>query len=233
MEEFYTLLYTVLFEDRFILVIIVLTIAFILCYCYANYSGKSFEDINSNKSTNKQSEVRVIINRRNGLKEYYIDEDNRFYTLNGKKITKPNINRMIYEDENYFFLLNCIKVYREVDYDDDFDRVWEEYYAYITLYDYNANEIFQKIIKIKFPKTYSDIDKEVLKEYNDNIKLFCNQYLYSKAGKKIIKLQGEEKISLEGENVIITLPDGEEIKFNSRLEQINLENGIIYVGKYL
>ena len=51
--------------------------------------------------------------------------------------------------------------------------------------------------------------------------------------KKIIKLQENEKISLEGEKVIITLPDGEEIKFNSRLEQINLENEIIYVGKYL
>lgn len=232
MEEFYTLLYST-FEGRLILVIMVITIAFILCYWFAN-SNKTIKDINLNKSTNEQSEVRVIINRRNGLKEHYIDEDNRFYTLNGKKITKPNINRIIYEDENYFFLLNCIKVYREVEEDDDLpDRVWEEYYAYVTLYDYNANEIFQEIIKIKFPKSYSDIDKEVLKEYNDNIKLFCNQYLYSKAGKKIIKLQGNEKISLEGENVIITLPDGEEIKFNSRLEQINLENGIIYVGKYL
>ena len=181
------------------------------------------------------SEERFTKKYKNGLEEHYINDDHRFYTLNGEIITGRGLNRMIYNDDNYFFILNCIKHYEILSESDEFfyepGREWD--CAKVTLYNYNKKIIFQKEIQIGYWKQYSHINKKVLKEYNDNIKIFCNQYLYSKAGKKKIELSGEEKCSLDGEDVIITLQEGEEIRFNSRLEQINLEDNIAYTGEYL
>ncbi len=188
-------------------------------------------------SFDNNEEVRYIKEYGNGLVEHYINRHNRFYTINGKRI---HGYRIIYYDKNYFLLQDSVSMKQH-------NNCTEiKFYISATLYDYSGKTIIQGNIEVGKEKgsikTF-DLDsvkledmkdkEKLLRELNDSVKVFFKKYLYSKESKKMLKLRSEESVSLEEENVIITFPEGEKIRLNSKLEQIDSEDGIVYIGEYL
>lgn len=163
--------------------------------------------------------IRYKISHKNGLIENYCDENNIFYTLNGKIITDFDNFKTVFCAEN-FFIISRKKYYEE--YEDGYDvegdpmRYMKYYVLYIlNVFDYNGNILFND--KIMYEERKDNF--EYRRDLNDEYTIFATKYLYSNKSGSIKRIENDESINVNSSGTIdITLGNGSLVKLNNKLE---------------